>query len=64
MEKHLLNSPHLPEEEQYAQIADRVIKQSLLEYKKEKLKQEIDQTLIDGNKKEFMRLTKELNSIS
>ncbi|MBU8878094.1 IDEAL domain-containing protein [Bacillus sp. FJAT-29790] len=64
MKKYLLNSPHQPEENLDSQIAEKILNNALQAYRREKLKMEIDQTLSDRNKEEFLRLTEELKSIS
>lgn len=64
MEKHLLNSPHQLEEHMDEILAEQFLNNALLTFRKEQLKSLIDQTLSDRNKKEFMRLTEELKSIS
>nr|WP_254119374.1 IDEAL domain-containing protein [Bacillus sp. FJAT-29790] len=60
----MLNSPHQPEENLDSQIAEKILNNALQAYRREKLKMEIDQTLSDRNKEEFLRLTEELKSIS
>lgn len=63
MEKRLLNSPLQPEENM-SQLAEQVLNQALMEYRKEKLREQIDEALSDRNKEEFIRLTDELKKIS
>ncbi|AYA76319.1 phosphoesterase [Bacillus sp. Y1] len=63
MEKYLLNSPQQPTEEQLSSAADMVIRQALLDYRKDKLRKEIDDSLATRNKDEFFRLTDELKNL-
>ncbi|WP_075982829.1 IDEAL domain-containing protein [Bacillus massilinigeriensis] len=61
MEKKFLND--LPETEAHytdTLFAEMVLDRALLNYRKEMLHKEIDQSLRDRNKKEFLRLTEEL----
>ncbi|EKN68780.1 IDEAL domain-containing protein [Neobacillus bataviensis LMG 21833] len=64
MEKKLLNSPQHSEEYTDAAVAEMFLNNVLLEFKKEKIRKEIDQTLQDGNKELFLKLTEELKKIS
>jgi uncharacterized protein YpiB (UPF0302 family) len=41
-----------------------VLKKALLDFQKEQLRKQIDRSLEDGNKEEFLRLTAELKKIS
>jgi uncharacterized protein YpiB (UPF0302 family) len=52
------------EENDYSFIAELILNESLLEYRREKLRRKIDMTLKDRNKEEFLRLTEELKKIS
>ncbi|MBT2688692.1 IDEAL domain-containing protein [Bacillus sp. ISL-47] len=63
MEKRLLNSPQ-QSEENVSQLAEQVLNQALMEYRKEKLREKIDEALTNRNKDEFIRLTDELKKIS
>ncbi|CAM3751952.1 IDEAL domain-containing protein [Cytobacillus oceanisediminis] len=63
MEKRLLNSPQ-QSEENVSQLAEQVLNQALKEYRKDKLREKIDEALTDRNKDEFIRLTDELKKIS
>ncbi|KAF0817787.1 MULTISPECIES: IDEAL domain-containing protein [unclassified Cytobacillus] len=63
MEKRLLNSPQ-QSEENVSLLAEQVLNQALKEYRIEKLRKKIDDSLTSRNKKEFMRLTEELKQIS
>jgi uncharacterized protein YpiB (UPF0302 family) len=65
MENNLLNTP--PEAEvtvAYAEFAEMVLNQALLDFRKEQLRKEIDRSLQDRNREEFLRLTEELKKIS
>lgn len=64
MNKDLLNLPQPSIEEHFSLLAEQILSESLLEYKKEKLRKEIDQSLQERNKERFLRLTTELNNIS
>ncbi|MFJ7728791.1 IDEAL domain-containing protein [Neobacillus sp. NPDC097160] len=64
MEKKLLNSPQHSEEYTDAAVAEMFLNNVLLEFKREKIRKEIDQTLQDGNKELFLQLTEELKKIS
>lgn len=64
MEKRLLNSPQSPDENQDSVIAEMVLDHALLAYRREKLYQEIDRTLQEGNKEKFLELTEKLKEIS
>lgn len=64
MNKDLLKLPEPSIEEQLSLIAEQVLHESLLEYKREKLRKEIDKSLQDRDKDEFIRLTTKLNNIS
>lgn len=64
MNKDLLKLPEPSIEEQLSMLAEQVLNESLVSYKKEKLKKEIDKSLKDRNKEEFLRLSSELNNIS
>lgn len=62
MEKRLLNSPE-QSEENVSLLAEQVLNQALKEYRKEKLREKIDEALTSRNKEEFIRLTDELKKI-
>jgi uncharacterized protein YpiB (UPF0302 family) len=68
MEKNLLNT--LPETEvnvvdsEFAEMAEMVLNKVLNDFLKEQLLKEIDRSLEDRNKEEFLRLTEELKNIS
>ena len=65
MENNLLNTP--PETEvtvAYAEFAEMVLNQALLDFRKEQLRKEIDRSLQNRNREEFLRLTEELKKIS
>ena len=68
MEKNLLNT--LPETEvnvvdsEFTEMAEMVLNKVLNDFLKEQLLKEIDRSLEDRNKEEFLRLTEELKNIS
>ncbi len=68
MEKNLLNT--LPENEvnvvdsEFAEMAEMVLNKVLNDFLKEQLLKEIDRSLENRNKEEFLRLTEELKNIS
>jgi uncharacterized protein YpiB (UPF0302 family) len=68
MEKNLLNT--LPETEvnvvdsEFAEMAEMVLNKVLNDFLKEQLLKEIDRSLENRNKEEFLRLTEELKNIS
>ncbi|MFJ7511921.1 IDEAL domain-containing protein [Peribacillus simplex] len=65
MEKNLANTP--PQSEinvKDSEFAEMVINKALLNFRKEQIRKEIDQSLQDKNKEEFLRLTEELKNIS
>ncbi|MEJ9230269.1 IDEAL domain-containing protein [Peribacillus butanolivorans] len=65
MEKNLANTPPQPEKNVIdSEFAEMVLNKSLLNFRKEQIRKEIDQSLQDQNKEEFLRLTEELKNIS
>ncbi|MDF1509157.1 IDEAL domain-containing protein [Robertmurraya sp. DFI.2.37] len=64
MNKDLLKLPEPSIEEQLSMLAEQVLNESLISYRKEKLKKEIDKSLQERNKEEFLRLSSELKNIS
>ena len=61
MEKNLLNI--LPENEvniAVSEFAEMVLNKALLDFQKEQLRKEIDRSLEERNKEEFLRLTDKL----
>lgn len=67
VKKYYTNSPeHLDKENNIsdAQFAEIVLNQSLRDFRKKQILNEIDQTLTNRNEQEFLRLVKELESIS
>lgn len=65
MEKNLANTQPQPEiNVKDSEFAEMVINQALLNFRKEQIRKEIDQSLQDQNKEEFLRLTEELKNIS
>jgi uncharacterized protein YpiB (UPF0302 family) len=63
MDKKLLNSPKSKENVIDSLMAEMVLDQALLKFRKEKIQQKIDQSLLDKNKSEFLRLTDELKKV-
>jgi uncharacterized protein YpiB (UPF0302 family) len=64
VEKKLLNSPQHSDGITDSSVAEMVLNKALLDFKQDKIRKEIDQTLRDGNKKLFLKLTEELKKIS
>jgi uncharacterized protein YpiB (UPF0302 family) len=64
VEKKLLNSPLHSDEHTDSVLAEMFLNHALLEFRREKIRKEIDQTLLDGNKELFLQLTEELKKIS
>lgn len=64
MEKKLLHSPEQPNEYTDSEIAEMVLNHVLLQFKRDKILMEIDQTLQEGNKERFLQLAEELRKIS
>lgn len=63
MEKYLLNSPAKSDDNMLSLMAEKVLNKALHDFREAKLREEIDKTLISGNKEDFMRLTKELKEL-
>jgi uncharacterized protein YpiB (UPF0302 family) len=64
MEKNLLNSPQLEVNVIDSLFAELVLDKAILDFRKEKIQQKIDQSLRERNKSEFLRLTEELKNVS
>ncbi|MGE7907548.1 IDEAL domain-containing protein [Peribacillus sp. NPDC094092] len=65
MEKNLANTtPQLEINVKDSEFAEMVINKALLNFRKEQIRKEIDQSLQNKNKEEFLRLTEELKNIS
>lgn len=64
VEKKLLNSPQQSNDNSDSYVAEMFLNNALLEFKREKILKEIDQTLQDRNKELFLELTEELKKIS
>lgn len=65
MERNLLNTPPQPEVTVTdSEFAEMVLNNALRNFRKEQIRKEIDQSLQDRNKEEFLRLTEELKNIS
>lgn len=65
MEKYLLNAPQQSEGNVVdSLLAEMVLEKALYNFRKEKIEKQIDETLIAGDKEEFLRLTEELKKLS
>ena len=64
MEKKMLNSPQPDVNVIDSLFAEMVLDKALLKFRKESIRQKIDQSLLDKNKSEFLRLTEELKNCS
>ncbi|MFC0271816.1 IDEAL domain-containing protein [Metabacillus herbersteinensis] len=64
MEKNLFNSPQPEVNIMDSLFAEMVFDKALLDFRKKKIQKKIDQSLLDRNKREFLRLIKELKNIS
>ncbi|TRZ38274.1 IDEAL domain-containing protein [Niallia circulans] len=65
MEKYLLNAPQQSEGNVVdSLLAEMVLEKALYNFRKEKIEKQIDETLIAGDKEEFLRLTDELKKLS
>ncbi|WP_338788616.1 IDEAL domain-containing protein [Metabacillus sp. FJAT-53654] len=64
MEKNLLNSPQPEVNVIDSLFAEMVLDNALLNFRKEKIHEKIDQSLRNRNKSEFLRYTEELKNIS
>jgi uncharacterized protein YpiB (UPF0302 family) len=63
--KYLLNPPQQPDVKILDSLfAEMVLEKALINFRKEQIQKEIDQSLQDKNKDEFLRLTEELKNIS
>ncbi|RBW68501.1 IDEAL domain-containing protein [Bacillus taeanensis] len=60
MEENVLHSSQPEGNITSALFAEMVLDKALLDFRKEKIQQKIDQSLRDRNKREFIRLTEEL----
>ena len=65
MEKHVSQvSQHSEEKNMDSLIAERILKRALLDFRKEQIQKEIDQSLQERNREAFLRLTEQLKNIS
>ncbi|MGG2093264.1 IDEAL domain-containing protein [Bacillus sp. S13(2024)] len=65
MKKHLLNIPSQCEVNVMDSLfAEMVLDKAIHDFRKEQIQKEIDRSLQNRNKEEFLRLTEELKSIS
>ena len=64
MKKKLIGLPKPELNVTDSQFAEMLLEQSLLDFRKKTILQRIDLSLRDKNKRDFLRLTEELKSIS
>lgn len=65
MKKHLLNTPSQPEVNVTDSLfAEMVLDKAIHDFRKEQIQKEIDRSLQNRNKEEFLRLTEKLKNIS
>ncbi|MBD1381352.1 IDEAL domain-containing protein [Metabacillus arenae] len=64
MEQKLLNSPQSEVNVIDSLFAEMVLDKALLDFRKKKIQQKIDQSLQDRNKREFLRLSEKLKDLS
>lgn len=65
MEKNLKNLPQPSDENMdYSLAAEMVLNTALINFRIDKIRKEIDRSLRDGNKEDFLKLTEELKKIS
>ncbi|MCQ6278806.1 IDEAL domain-containing protein [Bacillus sp. EB600] len=64
MEKNLKNLPQPSDENMDALFAEMVLDNALIDFRKEKIRKEIDRSLQERNKEVFLKLTAELKEIS
>jgi uncharacterized protein YpiB (UPF0302 family) len=65
MERNLLNTSPQPEVNVMdSQWAEMVLNKALRDFRKEQIQKEIDQSLQNRNKEEFLRLTEQLKNIA
>jgi uncharacterized protein YpiB (UPF0302 family) len=64
MKKYLLNAPKPDLITLDSLMAEMILDKALLAFRKEQLEQNIDRALRDGDKNEFLRLTRKLKAIN
>jgi len=64
MEKKLLNSPQQSNEDMDSKMAEMVLNNALLDFRRAQIREEIDRSLLERNKEQFLKLTEELKEIS
>lgn len=64
MEKYLLNTSQPEVNVIDSEFVEMVLNKALRNFRKEQILKEIDQSLMELNKEEFLRLTEELKNIS
>ncbi len=63
MEKNLKNLPQPSDENMDSLFAEMVLDNALLDFRKDKIRKEIDRSLQERNKEVFLKLTEELKNI-
>ena len=63
MKKYLLNSPQSDVNHMDSLFAEMILDEALLTFRKGQIAKEIDHSLRNRNKEEFLRLTEELKQI-
>jgi uncharacterized protein YpiB (UPF0302 family) len=64
MEKNLKNLPQPSDENMDSLFAEMVLDNAIMNFRKDKIRREIDRSLKERNKEVFLRLTAELKEIS
>lgn len=64
MKNYLLNYPQSEINKKDSKMAEMILEKALLDFRIKTIQQKIDQSLLDKNKNEFLRLTEELKSLS
>lgn len=63
MEKNLTNLPQPSDENMDSLLAEMVLDNALIDFRKDKIRKEIDRSLQERNKEVFLKLTEELKNI-
>lgn len=63
MKKDLLHELLMPGEENVSQLAEKILNESLLQFRIKKLREEIDLALQERNQEKFMELTNQLKEL-
>lgn len=64
MKNYLLNYPQSEINKKDSKMAEMILEKALLDFRIKTIQQKIDQSLLEKNKNEFLRLTEELKSLS